>query len=252
MKKFIFGLALMLLTLFACSENKVENDSLNSLDEESVSYDSLPCIAELRGNYIGKFNESSLRIQITYVNDHKVIGYNILRGLQRNLSGNVVNENGRIQLILNEPGDHEHDGKFILNLDPNSCKISGEWHSNSGEIPVRKFELEKVNHSQNYEPPFGLDNFANVFRFLHSGYGDLDFQEDGRALFTIFESRDDISHDDKKVIYGNWAFEDKKFYVEWQKNNIFKQKKTYYTIENDEDEYFFLKYDTIAFHHELY
>jgi hypothetical protein len=44
----------------------------------------------LKGLYTGDFGDGFINIVLTYVNDKKAIGYNVHKGLQRNVSGSVV------------------------------------------------------------------------------------------------------------------------------------------------------------------
>src|SRR5829696_6629260 len=78
----------------------------------------LPVAPEkVKGTYIGDFKGSPIAITLNYVSDNHASGYNIHKGLTRNVSGTVeASENG-LHLVLEEPGNNQYDGKFDLVID---------------------------------------------------------------------------------------------------------------------------------------
>jgi hypothetical protein len=53
-----------------------------------------------------------------------------------------------VQIVLNEPGDHEFDGVFTLYFVGNDYEPTGIWKSNSGKLKERNFNLSKLKQRQ--------------------------------------------------------------------------------------------------------
>src|SRR5690606_17933885 len=85
-----------LLLSTSCSSNT--DTTKNNLTAEKTTVDSVTLeewfpetnFDTLRGLYTGDFGDGFINVVLTYVNDKKAIGYNVHKGLQRNLSGSVV------------------------------------------------------------------------------------------------------------------------------------------------------------------
>lgn len=205
--------------LQACSEGEepANNDIISELTDEH----GMPCLEEIPGMYIGQFGDYAIRINLTYVNEHKVIGYNLHRGIQRNISGDVQYENGKLTLTLHEPGDHEYDGKFILTIDQTDCSLSGIWESNSGKISPKTFQLTKIDTDLDEDAPVALGNFTRYFYFLQHDKDELHFRPDGRVTYSYFPEIADTGIEEKISFNGTWSLSNGKVLVEWEKNTIF-------------------------------
>lgn len=246
----LISFLILVLVSFSCSN---DNQDINPQADTTLGdfeKQETPCLAELLGLYIGDFGGSSLRIEITYLNQHKVLGYNLLKGLQRNLSGDVFYSDSLFTLTLNEPGDHEHDGKFILYIDKSNCSVSGEWHSNSGKISARKFNLEKIELNSDYDAPISLGNLADRFDFLRNELGhDIQFFQNGKVKYTYYVNIEESENSEAKseIFNGNWFISDDEIVVEFEKNIIFKEKKVYFKMIHEDDYPSELLYDTLRY-----
>jgi hypothetical protein len=222
------------------------NNSENVVDRFNPK--ELPCLAELIGLYIGDFGENSIRLELTYINKHKVLGYNLLKGLQRNLSGDVFYSDSLFTLTLNEPGDHEYDGKFILTVNKSNCTVSGEWQSNSGKIAGKQFKLEKIELIEDFDAPISLGSFANRFYFLTNQIGhDIQFFANGKVVYTHYIQENENSEPKPESFNGNWYLADNKVVVEFSKNNVFKDKKVFFKMTQEEGDPGELLYDTLLY-----
>jgi hypothetical protein len=97
----------------------------------------------LTGLYTGDFGDSPIRIFLTYVKNEKAIGYNVHKGLQRNISGDVIQKKDSFELTLNEPGDNPYDGVFVLKISKKDFSTDATWTAKDPAIPTRKFKLIK-------------------------------------------------------------------------------------------------------------
>jgi hypothetical protein len=79
------------------------------------------------GTYSGHYSKGLLTLAINYISGNIVSGYDIHKGLRRNLNGSVEQKDGRLEFVLKEPGGNPYDGTFFLSLDTATDKISGKW-----------------------------------------------------------------------------------------------------------------------------
>ena len=89
MKRIIYS-CLILLLIASCKEKEAPKEvlTINNIPAEIPETDKFD-YDTLKGMYTGDFGGSDIRIILNYVSQNNAIGYNIHKGLQRNLSGNV-------------------------------------------------------------------------------------------------------------------------------------------------------------------
>ena len=95
------------------------------------------------------FGGSSILIILNYVSGQNAIGYNIHKGLQRNITGKVSRSGDSIQVTLNEPGDNKYDGIFTLDFIGIDKSPKGNWTANDPKIPSQNFKLKKIDQKEN-------------------------------------------------------------------------------------------------------
>src|SRR2546430_2015280 len=81
----------------------------------------------LEGAYVGNFGGSDIRIILTHVTGKHATGYNLHKGLRRNINGTMQQTGNTFTFVLNEPGDHPFDGKFSFTIDTITFILSGTW-----------------------------------------------------------------------------------------------------------------------------
>jgi hypothetical protein len=120
------------------SQTKSEEtkDTLVKANESQLDY--------LKGDYKGAFGNDELLISITTIDKNDmVIGYNIVKGNKRAITGKAVSlPNGTTIFNLKEPGDDKWDGVFDCNLDASRVALSGTWRANNGKAS-KNFNLNK-------------------------------------------------------------------------------------------------------------
>ncbi len=196
----------------------------------------------LRGMYTGDFGDGFINVILTYVNDKKAIGYNIHKGLQRNISGSVVQKKDQFELTLNEPGDNPYDGVFILILSKKDGSIHASWKANDPKIPAKTFKLKKQAIKQSDDSKYEFDgskitedNFMELFSYANLSDGHVEFKENGIIRFTYYPEGQE--NEQQEIIKGSWKFTDKKtMVIDWAKNTHFKQRIMKFKLTQNEDE----------------
>lgn len=165
--------------------------------------------AKFTGIYSGSFDKGIITLTINYISGKNVSGYNVHKGLRRNMNGTVTAEGAQLQFVLNEPGDNPSDGVFNFSLDTASLKIKGKW------IPPGNSGLKAKNLALSRRDEQPLEEHE----WTTSGEGDttLVFHGDGSCEYAFYERpQDSISQ--LITIRGNYERKADTFKVEWQKN----------------------------------
>jgi flagellar biosynthesis GTPase FlhF len=118
------------ITRSADNENSVENQSTSI--ENSI----------LINQYSGTLGNKTFKLEIEKVDDDNIEGYNITGEKRRPVKGFVltkwldVDDTKVFNLVLNEPGDDEWDGKFYFTIyfSPKGNGGRGEWKSFNGKL----------------------------------------------------------------------------------------------------------------------
>lgn len=236
MKKTLFLLGILSSYLVSCGnpEEEKETEKIEVAaeipEEDTFDYDTL------QGMYIGDFAGSDIRIILNYVSSKNAIGYNIHKGLQRNINGKVSRSGDSVTMILQEPGDNEYDGTFSLLFIGNDLHPTGIWESFSGKISKKKFKLDKIvfREAKN-EDDINDSNFASYFNYLADTVGHYEFHNDGLCLYIYYPNPDYENHLDQLVeIQGTWSLKGRNVTVDWQPNAVFPDRKSLFTVTRSE------------------
>lgn len=238
---------LICLMLFSCSQDPVVNEVVeveeidpNMPELDDFDYDTL------RGMYVGDFGGSDIRIIVNYVSQTNAIGYNIHKGLQRNISGKVRRSGDSIIVQMAEPGDHEYDGVFELLFTGIDKEPKGKWVSNSGKIKEKNFSLKKMEATENkfFEEfdEINVANFHNFFGDASDTLGDYSFKSDGLVIFSYYPGGRDHNYDNRgaarteqlKEIQGTWSLDGKELTIDWAKNTVFPKSQMKYNVRKGE------------------
>lgn len=103
---------LILCSLAAISGHSASGDA-------SAGWPGVPdsAAAHLQGAYSGKFKSGLMTLVINYVSGNTVSGYDLHKGVRRNVNGEIGEKDGRYVLVLKEPGGNPLDGTFYLSAD---------------------------------------------------------------------------------------------------------------------------------------
>jgi outer membrane lipoprotein-sorting protein len=162
------------------------------------------------------------------VSDNHASGYNVHKGLTRNISGTIEATADGLHLQLAEPGNNQYDGKFDFIIDTTNWMARGYW------TPFKKgeeaaFQLKKkvvLKEEEQWDMIF-TDTLQNY----------ITLKPDGSCSYTYLA--DTTNTGQEHTIRGNYTREKGKVTVYWQKNNVFPQKSVFTLIETkpykDED-----------------
>lgn len=225
MLKYIY--ALLLLTFYACSEEKptmsTESDTMEqSFYPENYNWDTL------KGIYRSKTDDADLFLNLDFSSPAHITGYSLFKGLKRNISGKVEIKGDSIFIVANEPGDLDHDGQFVLLFDPENVDLTGYWKINKGN---RKIELllKKQHYDSDFEwgDPLSKGNLSTYLGTLSSKYGELYFQFDGSVKMEYYPLEDSGEVSQLEIYNGGWTLEKGKVHIDWKNTPSFLTKRTH-------------------------
>jgi len=234
--KNLFGFVILSLSLIACSDTEPakENITINRVAAEIPPIDKYD-YDTLSGMYIGDFGGSDIRIIVNYVSSSNVIGYNIHKGLQRNLMGKVSREGDSVTFILNEPGDHKYDGVFTLLFTGDNNNPTAKWVANDESIPSKKIKLQKMIAPEGDDDNVNFSNFTEYFGYVYDSLGNYTFKKDGFCMYEYYPKTDDVNHIKQLVeVKGSWSIKDSTVKIDWQPNKMFPRETMIFTVKKDE------------------
>lgn len=222
MKQLIATLILTLLLFQACKPSAGKEPQ-----ETTVTNDSA-VLNHVLDTYKGDFGNSSIYITFNYLNGQHIAGYNVHKGLRRNLYGELKKENSNWVLTLSEPADHPFDGKFVLTFDPTFNTAKGTWTPlNDKTLKEKTFELKRNSgHGQDALVAAGSPTFDGFYiedKFYKS---DITFNADGSCLLQLYEQVNDSTIADQMLrIKGTYErVNDTTLHVTWGNNTHFKER----------------------------
>jgi len=167
------------------------------------------------GTYSGSFNKGIITLVLNYISGKTVSGYDIHKGLRRNVNGEVSRDGGKLSFVLKEPGDNPYDGVFYFSLDTASLKINGKWvPMDSSKLSTKKLALsrKKVDKS--------MEDYGYLWTSFGKGDTSLEFHQDGSCDLSFYQLPED-STSQLIDIQGSYIINKDTFRIEWQKNDYF-------------------------------
>ena len=235
-------LSSILLLLISCQEKLEPIEVIKEIEikPELIAVDDFN-YDTLKGIYTGDFSGSKIRIILNYVSKSNAIGYNIHKGLQRNISGKVLRSNDTIFISLAEPGDHEFDGMFNLTFVGEDYHPTAIWASNSGEIIPKNFTLEKTIPSTFDDDELSEKSISEYFQMASDTIGDYFFEEDGFVSMKYYKNSDMENRIEQYMeVKGTWTFDQpsKTVSIDWEKNDVFQEQSETFDIIKEDYEFF--------------
>lgn len=212
---------LLVATFFfaSCANNKKVEETTPIVKGKTLS--ALPVSPEkVKGTYMGDFKGSPIAITLNYVSDNHASGYNVHKGLTRNVSGTIEATDKGIRLQLSEPGNNQYDGKFDLLIDTTNWTGNGTWS------PFKKGDEAKFRFKKQI-PLSEEDQYGMTFTDSLQNY--ITLKPDGSCTYTYLT--DTTNTGQEVTIRGNYTKDKKTVTVFWQKNNVFSQKSVFKLIE---------------------
>lgn len=217
-------------TAIVAGETSGTTDSSEDQEFEPYYWDTL-C-----GIYSGAYSDRELNINLTYVSQYNAVGYSVLNGLIRNISGKVTQTTDSVKLTLSELGDHVHDGVFQLNINKRNFEVKGTWKAYSSSIPSKTFQLKKkrwLDYNEfDYEKPVTAENFLFFYEVSEDSLGYYYFKEDGSVNYEFYPTPNAFSNQEGTLQYaqGSWTIKGEYVTVYWQPNFAFPNLKSRFRI----------------------
>ena len=175
---------------------------------------------KITGTYLGEFKGSPIAITLNYVTNSHASGYNVHKGLIRNVSGTIEATAKGLRLQLAEPGNNQYDGKFDLLIDTTSWSGQGTW------TPFKKGDEAKFNFKKKVavseEEQYGVTFSDSLMNYIT-------LKPDGSCTYTYLT--DTTNTGQEVTIRGNYTKDKKAVTVFWEKNNVFSSKSVFQWIE---------------------
>lgn len=231
-----FSICILSIVLFSCSETPVVKEELTvNKIEPTIPEEDLYDYDTLQGMYMGGFGGSDIRVILNYISKKNAIGYNIHKGLQRNITGKVSRKGDTVQLVMTEPGDNEYDGVFTINFIGKNDAPYGSWESNSGEIPRQEFKLKKIitdidRGGIDVLENINVSNFATLFDYVTDSIGEYSFKDDGLVTLNYYKDleSDALENEEEENVLqqmnelkGSWSLKGTHVTINWEPNTIF-------------------------------
>lgn len=240
MKTLLYCFALILLMVCACTDESKDNLP-PSTDEVALAEDSDDFAPfdwdTLKGIYSGDFSGSDIRIKINYISNKQVVGYNVHKGLLRNISGKVQQTKDSIILLMQEPGDNPYDGTFKLMIDRKTLAVNGTWVPFHDNLSAKVFTLKKLEFDKdyNYDAKVTASNFSQFYGYVGDSLGDFAFFDDGLVEYTYYPLEDEVNRvEQMQEAKGSWTLNGSTVSINWQPNSAFPSLKSTFQVKKGE------------------
>jgi hypothetical protein len=245
----------MLLLLTSCGGDAKTDGTQSATGSDSTAIDPGTFDFDtLKGIYTGDFGQSNLKLVISYAGEMHATGYNIVKGVQRNISGKVTLKPETVEMELSEPGDDKNDGVFHISVDRKTLLMTGTWKPNNPKLKEKSFVLDRIVMPKNDEE-LTAANFSYTFNHIGDSLGDLFFNDDGSCRYEYYIGPDgaptSVSLNDRvdaprsgveqlHDFTGSWTYRNNRVIIEWEENAIFPSRKSVFdiSIERSEEGYF--------------
>ncbi|GGB08846.1 hypothetical protein [Puia dinghuensis] len=198
---------LLALSLFACHQGQPSaSGNAAGIPDRLAS--------AVTGTYTGHYSKGLITLVINYIGGNIASGYDIHKGLRRNLNGQVEQNGARLSFVLKEPGGNPYDGTFFLSFDTATNKLSGKWvpadstKAHSGPLQVARLSDSAGSGSgpgDQYGGAWGGD------------LGTLNFLSKGVCTLDYYPSKGDNSQ--VITVRGSYEANGDTVRIEWQRND---------------------------------
>lgn len=208
------------LLLTACTGNKTNTTVVAAPSDSAV-------LALYKGDFAG----SPLYLTINYHNGNKIAGYDMHKGLKRNLTGELVANGSGFTATLDEPGDNPYDGHFTVQFNAGFSTASGSWvpADKNSSLTKKDFQLQRVMASTKEKESF--EDYVAGGETLSGEHCDITFEKDGSCTLNYYDRLTDSTFAPQMTtVHGTWEQKDKQFMVNWQSNSPYAHKTSVFTV----------------------
>lgn len=182
------------------------------------------------GEYVGAFGDGHIVLVLSYVQGKNVSGYNVHKGLRRNLKGSLTETGGEYHFLLNEPGDNKFDGVFDFTLNPADFTGKGTWTPNDKAVTKAKpFTLKERVRDSSEDQFSGYWDGAEMLLIKPDGIVEMEYWEPvpGKA-----------DESEQHTLRGQWMAEGETITIEWPKNSYNHGEKYVLKLTKEEDGFY--------------
>ena len=208
----------------ATTTTEVKTDSLINSGVNEILLQTNFEVEKLKGLYSGTFDGSPISISINYVSGKNVSGYNVHKGLKRNMRGTMDPFGSQIKLMLDEPGNNRYDGHFEMFIDTASLSGKGTWKpKNDSSLKTKDFSFTKNKDVEN-----------EGYGYLQTLWSDtlnrsIELKYNGTAIFAYYSAKG-TPQEQLQNFNGNWQQKDDSVIIFWQPNNIFPTRRSSFFV----------------------
>ena len=220
----------VLAILFFAACNKKSSTESGSTEPVGKFYVPKYAVDNFQGTYTGSFDKGFLTLVINYVSGKNVSGYNLHKGLRRNVNGVMTEENGKFNFELKEPGDNPFDGTFSFTIDTTNFALTGTWKPfDESKTSAKQLALTK-------KPADTSDYISQLGSWIpNSGtYATdtiLQFDPQGTCEYNFYQKPGD-STSQMISVKGNFVANKDTIIIEWQKNEYTPEQKMTMVIKH--------------------
>ncbi len=212
---------LILLGFLSCKTKNSETNLNTSVDSAANQKLFIPVYAlnNFEGAYTGNFDQGFITIVLNYIKGKNVSGYNLHKGLRRNINGNLHSDINGFKFILKEPGDNPFDGTFEFTIDTLKFALAGMW------IPFDSIKTKSKVLALLKQPKKNFNDFGNQLGMWVPATGTyttdttLDFLPEGTCEYRFYATPGD-STSQVSSVKGNYILVKDTVFIEWQKNSF--------------------------------
>ena len=214
----LIGFCIITLVIFSCSDKTSQVTKINNASNSARLYLPSYPVNKFEGSYSGAFSKGFITINLNYVQGKTASGYEIQRGVRRNLNGTLQPNGKSFLFTMKEPGTETSDGIFQFSIDTSRFILNGTWKSMDtsviASIPV-SLKKQPTKTEANYENELGtwLPQ-KGAFRKDTT----LDFSPLGICEYKFYQfPGDSTSH--IISVKGSYIRNKDSVFIDWQKNS---------------------------------
>lgn len=222
-KRFLFWTAIAISACNTTTTTAVKEDSLVNAGVNDLLLNTGYDVSQLKGLYAGTFDGTPISISINYISGKRVSGYNVHKGLKRNMRGTIEPFGSQMKMVLDEPGDNKYDGHFELFIDTASFSGKGKWTTkNEPTLGSKEFSFTRSEQSN--------DQLVGSVWHDEANYRDLMLQPDGAASLSYYENKG-TPREQMQTVAGNWQRQKDSVVIFWQPNVVFPSRRSAFFIQ---------------------
>lgn len=223
MLKYLF-LLIGIVCFVACNSStttEVKTDSLINTNAGDLMLKTTFNTDKLKGVYSGSFDGTPISISINYISGKNISGYNVHKGLKRNMRGSLEPFGSQFKILLDEPGNNKFDGHFELFIDTSSFTGKGSWTpKNNANLKKKDFTLaKKKEETYNGLITLWSDTLSRT----------IQLKVDGSTLFSYYSGKG-TPQEQMQNISGNWQEKGDSLIIFWQNNSVFSSRRSSFFI----------------------